>query len=377
LIFASTSTCDLNSLNNCERDNLMDILREILMILLSPQETKEVALEEEPAFIETDFCTEEYNPVCGMDNVTYNNDCLAKKAGIEIQYNGSCAVEIDIMAYVQRGVDGVTEKTFLSFIDDITEFYQDNDLNVVFKVKNLEWYDSGEDCGRDLKGNDVIMCVGPDKGGYLGSPYFISGANTNAPFGFTEIGIMAESHELAHFLGFQDLYWFDCQGILNEPGNSLFEKDIMYYPYTSGNGFLTNSRYILAMNAENIKREGNSGIISPVERTPSSFSIYTGLPNTSCRVYQNTRDYSTFKSTINSAFTVKGVTDDSGVLTIDNNNMSVLGYGSNEIDILYIECGMNVFWLNSLVWEDCYIENGANSICSVKCTDSNWCEYEK
>ena|GEM_PF-1595835 len=35
-------------------------------------------------------CTMEYKPVCGADNVTYSNDCMARIKGISVAYDGEC-----------------------------------------------------------------------------------------------------------------------------------------------------------------------------------------------------------------------------------------------------------------------------------------------
>lgn len=42
-----------------------------------------------------DICTEIYEPVCGVDGITYTNACFAGLKKVDIAYEGECEVEID------------------------------------------------------------------------------------------------------------------------------------------------------------------------------------------------------------------------------------------------------------------------------------------
>lgn len=36
------------------------------------------------------LCTNEFNPVCGCDNITYQNECLARQRGVVAWIGGPC-----------------------------------------------------------------------------------------------------------------------------------------------------------------------------------------------------------------------------------------------------------------------------------------------
>lgn len=255
---------------------------------------------------------------------------------------------------------------FTEFLSRINIFCVNNNLNVVFIAEYLVQY-SGTLCSNDIKGCDVLVCIGPDKGGFMGSPIPIVGFNTNPPYGFTDIGVSCAVHELMHYLGMQDLYWLKGNGI---PIIPEITNDIMYNPYTT-NPILT-SISIKTINFNGSRLGSGSNILYPKQRSVTSISIKTMFPNAYYKLYTRTRDWTTFSSVISSVPAVTGYTDSLGSFIT---NVIAGDSVDNNFDVYKITInGINI-WFSSLIAYALFLFRPGMTKCYIIAEESvNWCK---
>ena len=102
-------------------------------------------------------CTEQYDPVCGVDGETYDNDCFARCAGVEIAYRGVCRPDDECEA---RDEDG------RCLCGGFAGFQCPEGLICIYDDPNCDPANGGADCMGHCEENDVCSNVecGPAPG---------------------------------------------------------------------------------------------------------------------------------------------------------------------------------------------------------------------
>lgn len=84
----------------------------------------------------TVVCATLYDPVCGVDGVTYSNDCVAGVAGIEIDYSGICISSSEPRIDCQ----------IVWYYDDEHQYCQQGEFCGAYMYEGLHTFSTLEEC---------------------------------------------------------------------------------------------------------------------------------------------------------------------------------------------------------------------------------------
>lgn len=120
----SYNSCTLNNLNECSRDDLMRVLIQVLIKIISAESvptpatpTGKVAPIEDAPILDI-ACIQVYDPVCGENGRNYSNSCYAEVDGTSIAYRGNCGSDLagKIVKFYQINGEEYIDVNFIKFV---------------------------------------------------------------------------------------------------------------------------------------------------------------------------------------------------------------------------------------------------------------------
>ncbi|MFH0876297.1 MAG: hypothetical protein V1859_10250 [archaeon] len=316
--------------------------------------------------------------------------------------------------------DSVNLVELTDFLEKLNVYLLKN-INVKLRIDNQIVINNLENCrdeaAKHIKNEINLMltlCFAPDKNnkGFMGPPLYLIGIDTtpkatekrdsekidynwNSPI----YAVQTTAHEIAHFLGARDLYWYDLENNqeYNAPKIDNSDDDLFYQKNYVNSLYIIHGfeiiKYNLLMTSSNRpdaqKTLFPKKIFYPKSRAPVAFEVFLPKVFTECDILSSIRNYNTFNSKISlkkvpyekldMPSQKPSLKNDGLRLVIDYENLKV-NVVDNDFDLLLIQCSNKKYWINSLLIDECYlaIPQAVNRLCYLKCTvPDNWCNFEK
>lgn len=116
---------------------------------------------------EPQVCTQQYDPVCGVDGKTYSNSCFAELAKVQVKYKGVC-VETETQVETNTGATITTSKIWNVTIT--AGGFTPNELRIK-KGDTVVWTNKGEKLSWPASAVHPTHEIYPEKGGCIGSAF--------------------------------------------------------------------------------------------------------------------------------------------------------------------------------------------------------------
>lgn len=264
----------------------------------------------------------------------------------------------EIIASLQSGVTGLTEETFLEFVDWCNELFENDGLSPDFHIKEIRWFPKGSHPSFDTYKNNLLSCdanweIRNGGGGYFGEPWCRVSMDLDDGYLLNGNSRTTVCHEWGHYFGACDYYWLNSKDDVS-PVVTEIRNTLMMYPYYCYH-FDIFSNNVIRYNINQLKNGNHTSIKMPWDRWPKSFKVNMGVPNTQYKITHGTRDFTYFHTVIPTTPSFYRNTDEYGYLSFNILN----DFGELYFDLFKIASmdDSYVTWVNNLATEKCFLYN--------------------